>query len=548
MKFKSIIALMMAGMAVAANAQTHVEGQEYYKADQFDNAKDLLLRSLNNPQTNKAVSDYYLGQIALHEGKDAEALKYFEQGQAADAQYPYNLVGLGQVQLKKGELKIAENSFKEAEKLSKKDASLCIAIARAYFDVDPVLYEKQITKYNDKARKIDLNNADIYLLEGDQLAAVKDWNGAAAKYEMAANNNPNAAEAYVKYANLFTMVNPKYAIKMLSKFLEQNPTSALAQRELANAYYNNKDFANAAKEYGKYVKNPSHFKNDEDRYAFLLFYGGDFQDGYNYATNLLNQNPDNFTAQRYQFMNAAQIPAMADQLPAMADALYASHLKNPAANKFAAIDFTLIADEYDKAKNTDKALQVMQEAIKEMPDNANFNKQLAMIYVSANNLTKAAEAYRGYVEKSEESGYNDYIQQATFSFYAGVENQDNEAKAQEFFNEVIANAEKAEAIMDDNYKPKMLKGDVAKQTAPDEATAAQAAVPMYEEAVALLEKSADPSRYTRDAKTLYMYLGNAYVKGDNTPKAIEWYEKYLQVDPNNDAVRKYVDSLKEGKK
>ncbi len=39
-----------------------------------------------------------------------------------------------------------------------------------------------------------------------------------------------------------------------------------------------------------------------------------------------------------------------------------------------------------------------------------------------------------------------------------------------------------------------------------------AAQPKYEEAVALLEKSPDPSRYARDAKTLYMYLGNYYIK------------------------------------
>ena len=56
MKFKGIMTLCLAGFAISANAQTHVEGAEYYKADQFDNAKELLLRSLNNSGTDKAVS------------------------------------------------------------------------------------------------------------------------------------------------------------------------------------------------------------------------------------------------------------------------------------------------------------------------------------------------------------------------------------------------------------------------------------------------------------------------------------------------------------
>lgn len=543
MKFKSILSLCLAGIALSATAQTHVEGEEYYKADQLENAKDLLLRSLNNSQTDKSVSDYYLGMIALRENKKDDAKKYFDAGIQANPEYGYNYIGSGTLALMSGNEKEAENLFKTGESKAKKDVSMQIAIARAYDMVDPVKYEAKITKRVTKASKT-IDNPDRYIFEGDVLARAKQWGDAGAKYEMAASYNDKASDAYVKYANLFTMVNPQYAIKMLNKLLEVNPQSALGQRELANAYYNAKDYKNAAIQYGNYVKNPSHFKQDENRYAFLLFYGGEFQKGYDYATALLQQDPKNFTAQRYQFMNAAQLESMKDQLLPMAEALYAAHNANPSANKFAAIDFTLIADELSNAKRNDEAIQVLQEAIKEMPDNAAFNKSLAMKYVDANNITKAAEAFRGYIKKTEEPGYNDYNQQATFSFYAGVENKDNPEAAKSFFDEVLANAAKMESIIPDNYKPKMLQGDVAKQTAANEDEAAVAAQPKYEEAVALLEKSADPSRYNRDAKTLYMYLGNYYIKQDNVAKAKEYYNKFLNLDPNNDAVRKYVDSLK----
>lgn len=551
MKLKGILTLCFAGFAMSAIAQTHVEGAEYYKADQFDNAKELLLRSLNNAGTDKAVSDYYLGMIALREKKNSEAQNYFEQGMQANPEYGYNYVGAGTLALLSGNTKEAERLFKEGESKAKKDPSLQIAIARAYDMADPVAYEKQIMKRVDKARKQDMQNPDIYIFEGDQAAEKKDWGDAGAKYEMAANYNANASDAYVKYANLFTMVNPPYAIEMLKKLLSVNPNSALGQRELANAYYNAKDYKNAANEYGKYVKNPSHFKQDENRYAFLLFYGGDYQKGYDYATALLQADPKNFTAQRYQFMNAAQLEAMKDQLLPMAEALYATHIANPVDNKFAAIDFTLIADELAKAGRPDEAVNVLLEGIKEMPDNAAFNKDLAMKYVDMNNITKAAEAFREYVAKVESQGdvdvsqkYNNCNQQATFSFYAAVENKDNPAKAKEFFDEVLANAQKMEELNPDNYKPKMLQGDVAKQTAPDEDAATVAAQPKYEEAVALLEASPNPERYARDAKTLYMYLGNYYIHKDDVAKAKEYYNKFLALDPNNEPVRKYVDSLK----
>lgn len=48
MKFKGILTLCLAGASFGVFAQSHVEGEEYYKADQLTNAKDLLLRSLKN--------------------------------------------------------------------------------------------------------------------------------------------------------------------------------------------------------------------------------------------------------------------------------------------------------------------------------------------------------------------------------------------------------------------------------------------------------------------------------------------------------------------
>lgn len=542
MKFKGILTFCLAGVALTATAQTHVEGAEYYNADQFENAKELLLRSLNNPGTDKAVSDYYLGLVSIDENNTAQARKYFQDGIAANPEYAYNYVGLGRLLLKEGDKKGAEESFKQAEKLAKKDAALHVAIARAYDSVDPVLYAKQITNKIEKARKTNANSPEVYIFEGDQLKEQKKFGEAGAKYEMAANTDNNATQAYVKYANLFTMVNPEYAITMLNKLLEVNPQSALGQRELAIAYYNGKDYANAAREYGKYVQNPSHFKQDENRYAFLLFYGGDYQKGYDYASKLLSEDPGNFTAQRYQFMNAAQIPAMSDKLLPMAEALLAVHRAKPADNKFAAIDYTLIADELSKAKRADEAISVIEEGIKEMPDNAAFNKDLAMKYVDAGNITGAAKAYEGYLAKVEKPSYNDYVQQATFSFYAAVENKENQPVADKFFADTEKYAGLAAEILPDNYKPVKFLGDIAKQKATKE-TVESAAVPMYTKAIELLEASQDPSRYKSDAKDMYNYMGNYYLSIKDIPQAKEYFNKYLQYDPNNDAYRKFVEGL-----
>lgn len=543
MKLKALLTLCLAGATLTAVAQTHVEGMEYYKADQLNNAKELLQRSMNNSGTDKAISNYYLGQIALDEGDKATAKKYFEAGIAQNPENAYNYVGLGQIDLINGMVKEAENNFKLAEKYCKKDASLEIAIARAYNNVNPVSYQKQIAKAVEKARKYNMANADIFIFEGDVEKANKNVGPAAAKYEMAVNNDKNATAAYVKYANLFTQVNPDYAIRMLKDLLKVNPQSALGQRELANAYYNKQDFNNAANEYGSYVNNPSHFKNDEDRYAFLLFYGQNYKKGYDYATKLLNENPGNFTAQRYQFMNAAQLPELADQYLPLAESLYSKHLTDPKNNKFAAIDYILIADEFTKANRTDEAINVLKEAIKENPSNATFEKQLAMIYVDANNLSKASDEFENYLAKIDKPNYNDYIQQATFSYYAGVENKDNISEANRYYSKAAEFANKAQEDRPDLHKPNKILGDIAKQQASKDKVES-AAVPYYEIAIQKLEALPNASSYASDAKEMYNYMGNYYLDMKDVAKAKEFFNKYLQLDPDNNAYRKFVEGLK----
>ena len=98
--------------------------------------------------------------------------------------------------------------------------------------------------------------------------------------------------------------------------------------------------------------------------------------------------------------------------------------------------------------------------------------------------------------------------------------------------------------MPDNYKPVMFKGDIAKQTAATADAAKSAAAPYYEKAIKMLEASSDPSRYTRDAKTMYVYLGNYYLDQNDSAKAKEYYNGYLKLSPNDEEFKKFVDGIK----
>lgn len=484
-----------------ALAQTHVEGEEYYKADKLTDARDLLQRSLNNPATDKAVSDYYLGMIALEDDNSAEAAKYFNQGKQQNPQYPYNYVGEGLLALIKGDVKGAENLFKEAQKLVKKDASLEVAIARAYDYVDPVKYEKQILKSLDKARKYDMANPDIYVFEGDVAKRNGDPGQAGAMYEMAVNNDKNATYAYVKYANLFQMVNQQYGVAMLKQLLNVNPNSALGQRQLADTYYNQKEFLKAAEQYGKYVKNPSHFKRDESRYIYLLYYAGDNQTGYDYASELLKADPKNFTAKQYQYWHALELPALSKDIVGLADGVVALAATDPSKNKITEYTYGLLANTYNKAGEKEKAEKVIADGLKAYPNNTDLYKTLGLLLIDKGDYTGAADAYATFVEKGKPS-FNDLKQCGVIEYYAGRTNMDKKDIAAKYLKAAAQTAERIKSEYPDHYWAYKLLGDLAILNADSAAAKAY-----YQQALPLLEKSENASYYKDDQQEMRKFLG-----------------------------------------
>ena len=132
MKIKFLLSLFVAGtLAVGAQTQGYKDGIEYYKAGQHDNARTILERTINDPATDRSLANYYLGQVALVQGDKAQARTYFDAGLAADAECPFNYVGLGALALQEGNDEAAKEQCKQAQKFGKNNAEVSVAIARA---------------------------------------------------------------------------------------------------------------------------------------------------------------------------------------------------------------------------------------------------------------------------------------------------------------------------------------------------------------------------------------------------------------------------------
>ncbi len=449
MKIKFLLSLFVAGtLAVGAQTQGYKDGIEYYKAGQHDNARTILERTINDPATDRSLANYYLGQVALVQGDKAQARTYFDAGLAADAECPFNYVGLGALALQEGNDEAAKEQFKQAQKFGKKNAEVSVSIARAYYNADPVKYDRDITKALEKARK-DSKNADpsIYVLEGDMLAAAENFGDAAARYEMAITYDPNNPEGYVKFANAYFNVNKDFGINKLQEFLNAHPESAMAQRELAEKLFLADRWKAASELYGKYIQNPNHFPEDKARYAVLLYWGEDYPASLAIADEILAYDPSNFLMQRVRFLDQTAM----GQFQAAVENAEKFFASNPEAN-FTIKDYTTYADALSGIGQDSLAVVQYELAASKYPENGDLLKNLSTVYSRNRQYDKSAEAYDAYLKLQENPSLTDlygmsgrYLNAAVYA--DSIRAKELAGRGIEYVNQVIDRAADVSPMM-----------------------------------------------------------------------------------------------------
>ncbi|MDE6176984.1 MAG: tetratricopeptide repeat protein, partial [Paramuribaculum sp.] len=394
---KKLLLSLFLACGLSAMAQGgYQDGVDNYNAGRLDVAKVILNNTLNDASTDKGVAYYYLGCIDMNDKNIAEAKSNFEKGIQANSHNGYNLIGLGEIALRNGDKPGAEKYFKEAIATDKKNPALLVAVARAYYNVNPTLYAKEIDKNIQKALKDSKNTeAAAYILLGDMQAA-EDPGNAAGQYEMAisqdqAKGNVNR-EAYVKYANTYFRVNPKFAISKLEELNKLEPNSALAQRELAEKYYDNEQFGSACLQYGKYMENPNHFQSDEQRYAGLLFSAGEHAKSLELAKKILAEDPENYFMERVVLLNHSSESQYSEAIKA------AENLFNNPNAKLIPNDYILYAEALSGVGQDSAAIEIFKKAVELNPDKPELLAKLSQAYDKGGNPEASVETMKKYLE------------------------------------------------------------------------------------------------------------------------------------------------------
>lgn len=295
-QFLTIILTILAVSVTAGNL-----GTDYFGIGAYPKAKEFFESEL---ATNPVEANYYLGEIALANGQQEEAINFFNKGIAADSQDPFNKIGKGKALLKTNR-KEAEALFTLAlSKKFKKDPDANVAVARAYFENG---FKEETTQKLIIARKLAKKSASLYILEGDILTSEGKKGEDAGMYEQAIYFNPNNFIATIKSAQVYEIIQPSLAVEKLEPLLTQYPDYSIINRNLARAYNAAGQYPLAIKAYIKYYGENDCDLGDIRYLASAYYFTNQFEKSIQFLDKGLALDPDNFVFNRLRMYNASKM-------------------------------------------------------------------------------------------------------------------------------------------------------------------------------------------------------------------------------------------------
>jgi len=562
MKTKLFIVLLFL-IFTSLNAQNNI-GVDYYNVKEYELAKKYFLRELPN---NPAEANYYLGEIAFAEGRLDEAAQYYNQG-LQSATDPYCRIGLAKIDLKTGRKVEATSTLVAIQKKYPKEIDILTAIGYAYLENQ--LYD-DVQSLLKTMQRIDNSNPKIYVLEGDMLRADKNTNknigASAGKYDMAIYFDPNFALAYMKMAEVYEKSSWQMAVEKLKELIQRKPDYIIAYRYLGKIYTSNGYYQSALDAFKTYFAAGNYTLDDIARYVTALYFSKNYDDAYKMIKEGLAVDPNYFVLNRLQMYLAA------NTLNTDAGLNYATHffsLKPKQAGDYIALDYSMYALILKEAKKYDEAFIQYKQALDMDSTSISIYKDIANIAGLKGQNDLAADYYTSYINKSADKvDVRDYFQLGRYYYSASTirtasdtlymlnkkqdplfiktiaENELQRDSLQNFKQLFIEKAIKYYLIQADKVFDKVI------ELAPDGYTGylwkartnslidadseMGLAKPFYEKTIEILSNGYDVT--APGVKNMlieaYSYLGYFYYIKNDSPNTILFWNKVLELDPQN---------------
>ncbi len=520
---------------VLTGSQAQVSGKAtsllYYQ--QYNSAEQLLKEAIDKG-TKDDDAVYLLVKTYLLQHKTAEA------GALLNDQYvavtdkrsisPYTKTAYVWYLLENKKQEEAQAIVDELlqEKKNKKNSLLLCYIAESYLQSKSGLVQPAIDLLQQAAER-DSKNPAIYTLTGDAYRQLSDGGKAVQSYNKALEVDPSYAKA--KFAIGKVYVSQQNSGIFLNEFFQaeqMDSTYAPTYYELYYYYYF-KDVSLAKKYLTKYIQHTEHTPELDYTMTDLLYVSGEYEQAINDAQKLLDSQKEKAEPRLYKL-----IAYCYDTLGKKSIALeyINKYFQQSPEKNYVAKDYEL------KARLIATDTTQLQEAIG--------------LYTKAVELDTLANNKAKYMMAIVDLHKNMHNQAAVADWMGKIYAVKPDATNMDLYNWGVACfatedyrlSDSVFALYTDKY-PEHIHGFYwrAKCNALiDTAMTEGLAIPFYEKVAAIGET--DATKYKAMLTRSYGYLGSYHANVDkNYEKSLEYFEKYLQLEPGNKEIEGYAEVL-----
>ena len=558
MRTKTKKALLLAGVLLvsAANlfAGSNDKGIELLRAGFYDAAKMFFIQQTNLSGTEQAENFFYSG-LAYYRLEQVDSARYFFQKAVdTDPGFPFGYVGLGRLELKNNP-KAAEDLFKKAMGLAKKDASVPTEIAEIYFAAGN---DVTANEFLEKARKIDRKYPGIFIVTGDMLRGQGKIGEASSQYENAILFDPNNKLALLRLAQIYRGINVDQALQYLQKILAIDPNYIPAFAEIAEINNNKGRYKAAVEAYEKLTSIPGIPLSYHERFASALYFDGQYDRSLEVIKYVLSRDPSNLVMYRIEAYNNFRNKNFRLGLEQMT-----KFIQNTPEEKHIYYDYVTLGDLQVEMKQPEQAIKSYKKALE--LDSAKIEVYDKLITAAEDNhdYLLAIE----YYEKSFAAN-PDYTSMSLFyygqaNFQAAAHYIDPAVIAAETTPDIAAaNEASFNAFIEKGFKAfsevvtrkpdthwgyfwrANIKSLVDNFNQLRNRPMTGVAKPYFEEALNFMLANNPDGKRNADIIQCYKYLASYYYSINDLNSVADFYKKILAIDPTNEQAKSALDMMK----
>ncbi len=522
------IAMGMCATVLVAQDLQSIKKNIYYR--RYPTAVTQLHQYLDkNP--NNAEAWYLLTKTYLLNDRLDAAEDTIKNVPPGITNEPFVHVATGAILLQRGQTE-ADKHFRQAlDDTKRKNVAIHEAIAFAHIHARQGNGQYALDVLNS-LRKKDKKNARWFLLTGDAYRKLLDGSEAYKRYQRALHVDEKYAKAYYRLGQIFqTQKNNDVFVQYFQKAVAADPgyDPALYQLYL---YEFNRNPAKAMAHYKNFLKHRKVTIDNEYDMVDLLYLNKNYEAALAKAAMIGDSEKDSLQPRIHKLI-AYSYAGLKDTAKAV------EHMNDYFS---AASDTNLIVEDFKYMSSFLTALDKDSLAYKYLEDAVN--------YVPASDTAARLQLYSSLASLAEEQ--EQYSKQAKWLERYYTENR--AATNVDLFNWGLSHyksdefAEAAEVFRKYVEKyPEQSFGYywVARSAALQDDELQGLAVPAYEKLIEVLQKDTATSNYKSWITQAYGYLAAYEANTEkNYSRAIELFEKLLEIDPDNTQASDYIEILR----